>query len=501
MASLKEQKEAFVTGHEGTTAAEVFLICLSTPIGLALYRQVLLRLTLSNGGNISSISSIQLLLECLFFILPVILCQSTWLFPWGVLFLVIEIGMMCVIIVALPSHTQQSTAGVVVGSRPRRLGFITAYRSSLLYLTFCAILAVDFPFFPRRLAKTEFYGYGLMDLGAASSIVAGGIMSSSSTTKIKPPKFRQWLVFIGLGLLRLVTHKNVEYQEHVSEYGLHWNFYFTLAFISISSPMIHRITHVSSSSRANLAARWIIPSLLLCFYQGALQIGLQDYIENAPRRCPLRHDNPLIAGRSARQFCDLVAANREGVFGCVGYVALWWISRQIAEDCIWVGTQPKTNGFDATNARSNGLFRRGSSMRLALVSAALWLLHAILVYGMNISVSRRTTNASFCVWTLAHNFSLLTMFWWVLRASEEGDGGHSLLPPMCVAVNRHGMPAFVVANLLTGLVNLSIPTLETSNTTAMFILLSYLILVGCLALALDGLSFLLRPSSSRPKQD
>ena len=58
--------------------------------------------------------------------------------------------------------------------RPRR-GALSSYRASLALATLAAILGVDFPAFPRRYAKAEAYGTGLMDAGVGSFVAASGL--------------------------------------------------------------------------------------------------------------------------------------------------------------------------------------------------------------------------------------------------------------------------------------------------------------------------------------
>jgi phosphatidylinositol glycan class W len=59
-------------------------------------------------------------------------------------------------------------------------------------------------------------------------------------------------------------------------------------------------------------------------------------------------------------------------------------------------------------------------------------------------------------------------------------------PPILDAMNRQGLLVFIMANLLTGLVNLSFNTLQAGDATALGIMLLYLSAVSGFALLLDS---------------
>jgi glucosaminylphosphatidylinositol acyltransferase len=434
MESGKIEKEAFVTGHEGSSPLEVLFVCLSAPVGVWVYQSILPK---SWSGKIT--------LEVFSSLLAMTICQTNLLYPWGVGFLSLQLLITWILKSKeriFPVHLSSTSSRNVEGTRNPRMSFLTCYRASVFYLTFVAILAVDFHIFPRRFAKTEVYGYGLMDIGAGSFVVAAGLVShrarrSSSSTNpqhgwnSRKFVFLRLLPLLLLGFIRLISLKGLEYQEHVSEYGVHWNFFFTLATLMLLANLIPN--------------RWEVPLGLMGIYQLLLsKVGLQNFIETYPRNC-LEIDSLV---------CDIVAANREGIFGTVGYLAIFLFSEQLGSYCIW-------------NANKQRLSRLGIS------SASLWVMHQALVLS-GIRSSRRSTNATFCVWTLAHNTTLLFLLDLSCYKNE--------VPPILDAMNRSGLIIFVVANLLTGLVNLSINTLLVNDQTAILIIFLYLCTVGTLSL-------------------
>lgn len=87
--------------------------------------------------------------------------------------------------------------------------FITNYRAIVIYVTVIAILAVDFPIFPRRYAKTKKYGYSLMDLGTGAFIFANGIIAPEAKGR-NSNLLKSWmssLPLFALGIIRLLTVK------------------------------------------------------------------------------------------------------------------------------------------------------------------------------------------------------------------------------------------------------------------------------------------------------
>ena len=142
----------------------------------------------------------------------------------------------------------QKFQAVLSADMSGRLPFIGSFRAYVVIATAICILAVDFVIFPRRFAKAETYGSGLMDMGVGAFIFSNAIVSQearsvhstetlSSFFGVLFRSLRSSLPLLVLGFLRLISVKGTDYQEHASEYGVHWNFFFTLFVVRVSEKM------------------------------------------------------------------------------------------------------------------------------------------------------------------------------------------------------------------------------------------------------------------------
>jgi phosphatidylinositol glycan class W len=108
-------------------------------------------------------------------------------------------------------------------------------RALIHILTAIGILAVDFHIMPRYFIKCETYGQSMMDLGVAGFVFSSGIVAgprlSNPASFVKTAKLIVPTALLGFG--RAFVLKALNYQEHVTEYGVHWNFFMTLSSMPI----------------------------------------------------------------------------------------------------------------------------------------------------------------------------------------------------------------------------------------------------------------------------
>ena len=234
--------------------------------------------------------------------------------------------------------------------------FLTNYRAGMNLATAICILAVDFQIFPRRFAKTETYGFSIMDVGVGTFVIAHGL-AGSSITSVEKALSKTFPILL-LGFLRLIVVKASNYHEHVTEYGVHWNFFFTLAFVKI----------VSTVFTTNV--RPIVMSIaLLAVYEIALKLGLETWIlSDYPRN-------------------NLISANREGIFSLLGYMAMFYAACELG----YYLRKPKTQFKDWFRAL------------VVLVSLCIlcWICLQICIPWLGVP-SRRLANTTFCLWMVTN---------------------------------------------------------------------------------------------------
>lgn len=492
------EKEAFVTGHDGTTPIEIFLLCLAVPIGLRLHPKILSCVPDSCTTN-KSRYWIEIAIEFAVLIFPNLLLQTSYITGPSA-------SVLAMTILSSISSLQQRTANIshnqsknnnktniMMNNSLRRPTFLTVHRAAVYIQTAIAILAVDFPIFPRRYCKTEQNGYGWMDLGAASFVIIAGWSSSSSDSSSVTAPFVDSIKkaaikctpLLLLGIIRLITIKGVEYQEHVSEYGVHWNFFFTLCCLEGGMVLWKYVKCLPFFTKMSyyycdgaLACILLIPYQLYLTFGGG-----QDFIENGPRHCS--NKDFMKFSSMSLSLCRAFVANREGILGTIGYFSLRLLSESMASYCVWTNAEPNDLSNSSrqrpsvtTSAHNYNIRNR----RLFIVSVAFWIAHIFVTIGLDVPTSRRSTNVSFILWSLAQNASVL----FLIHIAMTSKSGQSLpAPRLFDSINRFGLPVFFVSNILTGLVNFLVDTMHSSNEKAMLVLSMYLIAVCGLALALE----------------
>ena len=158
----------------------------------------------------------------------------------------------------------------------------------------------------------------------------------------------------------------------------------------------------------------------------------------------------------------LIGMNKEGLVSLPGYLAIYLLGLSTGQHILRVEPISKSSQ-EAQRHRD----KRRSELGMELFSYAVgWWAALILcrIYGVN--VSRRLANLPYIVWIAAYNTTFL--FGYLLISDI-----HPITPPLLEAINRNALAIFLIANLMTGTVNLGIQTMYTGDIMAMAVLIAY----------------------------
>jgi len=306
-----------------------------------------------------------------------------------------------------------------------------------MVITCVAILAVDFHIFPRRFAKVENWGTSLMDLGVGSFVFSSGVVSartvmkqhlaSSRTDSVSflarmKTAMRSSFPLLVLGFVRLAMVKGVDYAEHVTEYGVHWNFFFTLGFLP---PFVALLQSIPTGN-ANPITIYVALSLLVAgVYQIVLKTsGLEEYV--------------LIGDRHKY---GLLGMNKEGASSFAGYLAIF-LAGMASGTCVL--------------PRNTAANPKQSMLKTMLSLAVFWVVAFFATteyWGLGIGVSRRLANLPYFLWVNAFNTTQLVGFYLVerlvlgkkqIQVADEKEAYTLAVPKVLHAFNRNGLAVFLV---------------------------------------------------------
>lgn len=270
-----------------------------------------------------------------------------------------------------------------------------------------------------------------------------------------------------LGLMRLYFVKNLEYQEHVTEYGVHWNFFITLALL----PPV--LTFIDPLSR--IIPRCFIATLISCIYEWLL----------------LKDDQTLsfliLADRKG-----FFNANREGILSFLGYCSIFLWGQNTG--FYLLGNKPTLNNLYKPSTqdlvpkpRKPSTWNRWTSVT-PLTGLCIWSTIFILISQLVFqyhpyNVSRRFANLPYTIWVITYNLLFLTGYCIIDKIFDNSHENYKV-PESLESINSNGLFLFLLANVSTGLVNMSMVTIDASPMVSLFVLLAYCLFISAVSVFL-----------------
>lgn len=243
-----------------------------------------------------------------------------------------------------------------------------------------------------------------------------------------------------LGISRWMAVELMNYQTHVGEYGVHWNFFMTLAVLLAMTLFI---------------PRYAVGSFTISGLSALMFLGMHEHML-------IRHGGLQLIHTEGRGR-DWMSANKEGIFSMLGYLALHL-------------------GGCACGAALETASRQGNDtilVPLTFAKLALGVGAGQLFANKYLPrISRRACNASYVTWILNLNVWLFGLCTLAMALVPNLP-----LPALLQATNDSMLPTFLFANLATGVVNMIFDTLHTGDWFARIIVLFYMLIVCSASIA------------------
>lgn len=179
----------------------------------------------------------------------------------------------------------------------------------------------------------------MMDFGSAAFVFTSGLMQKPHQPRTKFTKLitSSWPLAL-LASARLVAVKLTGYPEHVTEYGVHWNFFATLSCLRVAS---HFTGLAINAARAHGVPAWCtsfgLAAAIIAAWQCMLMNGMHEYILTAPRGEGVFSENrcAIIAPSTARCTVDALTACAILMCSCSklqrGYLRRRWLPSRFSD--------------------------------------------------------------------------------------------------------------------------------------------------------------------------
>lgn len=194
--------------------------------------------------------------------------------------------------------------------------------------------------------------------------------------------------------------------------------------------------------------KFILLSVILVLHESLQQMGLMEHIIKSPQR---------------NGFFD---SNREGLGSLPGSIALYILSIYCAK---WYMSKDQLNTTQFWE----------KLLRMICCALVAWALVVVSAFGFGIA--RVTFNTGYVMWLLAICITMVLLYEFFFEFALSGRVNSdytqaSVLPSFVEALNMNGLTFFMITNLLTGFVNLTLSPGDRNIEQCVLILMSYMLI-------------------------